>query len=67
MLANVILLVTVSTQVRFAHTDITVPDFSDYRRDSTKLPSSRGTDESRKSFTYLVVGGKNIIFLSIHQ
>ncbi|GLV42522.1 Rieske iron-sulfur protein [Carabus blaptoides fortunei] len=52
--------VPVSTQVRFAHTDITVPDFSDYRRDSTKSPSSRANDESRKSFTYLVVGGASV-------
>jgi ubiquinol-cytochrome c reductase iron-sulfur subunit len=49
----------VTTQVRFAHTDIQVPDFSAYRRkdvqDSTAV--SRRSEDARKSFTYLVVGG----------
>ncbi|MEE6500580.1 hypothetical protein FKM82_003838 [Ascaphus truei] len=44
--------------VRFSHSDITVPDFSDYRRpevsDSTK--SSQGSSDSRKGFSYLVTG-----------
>lgn len=42
-----------------AHTDIKVPDFSDYRRDSTKRSTARvETAEERKAFTYLLVGGK---------
>ncbi|XP_069698258.1 cytochrome b-c1 complex subunit Rieske, mitochondrial-like [Periplaneta americana] len=53
----------VSTQVRFAHTDIPVPDFSAYRRkdvqDSTTI--SRASEESRKSFTYLVIGGGSVV------
>lgn len=50
---------TTATQVRFAHTDIRTPDFSDYRRDAVKRPSARSSEtaESRKSFTYLLVGG----------
>lgn len=45
--------------MRFAHTDIQVPDFSDYRRDSTKRAASRAqTAEERKAFTYLLVGGE---------
>ncbi|XP_053304458.1 cytochrome b-c1 complex subunit Rieske, mitochondrial [Spea bombifrons] len=44
--------------VRYAHSDVTVPDFSDYRRpevlDSTK--SSQSSSDSRKSFSYLVTG-----------
>uniref|UniRef100_A0A069DQS1 Cytochrome b-c1 complex subunit Rieske, mitochondrial n=1 Tax=Panstrongylus megistus TaxID=65343 RepID=A0A069DQS1_9HEMI len=49
----------VTTQVRYAHTDLTVPDFSDYRRNSVKDPSAqtRDSEDARKSFTYLVVGG----------
>lgn len=45
-------------QVRWAHTDITVPDFSEYRRPSTKDPTVRNadTEASRKAFTYLVTG-----------
>lgn len=48
----------VTTQVRLAHTDITVPDWSNYRRESTKnpqVPSSQHA-ETRKAFTYLVAG-----------
>jgi len=49
----------VTTQVRYAHTDLAVPDFSNYRRPSTKDPAvkAKETDESRKSFSYLVVAG----------
>lgn len=46
-------------QVRYAHTDIQVPDFSAYRRSPTLDPTHKNDDSapSRKSFTYLVVGG----------
>ena len=54
-----IFVVLATTQVRFAHTDIRVPDFSDYRRDSTKRATSRSESaEERKAFTYLLVGGE---------
>ncbi|XP_074644931.1 cytochrome b-c1 complex subunit Rieske, mitochondrial-like [Tubulanus polymorphus] len=48
-----------SMQVRYAHTDIQVPDFSAYRKESTMDPSqlSKKTDTVRKSFTYLVTAG----------
>ncbi|PNF36297.1 Cytochrome b-c1 complex subunit Rieske, mitochondrial [Cryptotermes secundus] len=53
----------VTTQVRFAHTDIQIPDFSAYRRkdvqDGTAV--SRRSEDSRKSFTYLVVGGGAVV------
>ncbi|KAG9261189.1 cytochrome b-c1 complex subunit Rieske, mitochondrial [Astyanax mexicanus] len=44
--------------VRFAHTDIRVPDFSDYRRNDVLDPSkpSQDSSESRKVFSYLVTG-----------
>ena len=47
-----------SFQIRWAHTDITIPDFSDYRRESTKNPNAKSsdTDEARKSFSYLITG-----------
>jgi len=51
---------TSPSQVRFAHTDIQVPDFGAYRRDSVQdsKKSARGSNESRKGFTYLLsVGG----------
>jgi ubiquinol-cytochrome c reductase iron-sulfur subunit len=48
---------TTTTQVRFAHTDIQVPDFTPYRRDSTKRPTSKAqTAEERMSFSYALVG-----------
>lgn len=43
---------------RFAHTDLAVPDFSAYRRDSTKNLKRKNTNTAdRNSFTYLLVGG----------
>lgn len=53
---------TVSTQVRFAHTDIKIPDFSAYRRDSTKSLDSnnKDTDDSRKAFSYLFAAGASV-------
>lgn len=53
--------ILVSTQaVRLAHTDIRVPDFTEYRRDATKDPASRNRDnaDARKNFTYLMAGSK---------
>jgi len=46
-------------QVRFAHTDVQVPDFSAYRRDGTKdsHASSAPTAAKRQAFTYMFVGG----------
>jgi len=49
----------VPAQVRFAHTDIQVPDFTKYRRDAVKDPTavSSDSDVSRKTFSYLMVAG----------
>lgn len=46
----------VSAQTRWAHTDITVPDWGSYRRNSVKDPTSKSSDseDSRKNFTYLM-------------
>lgn len=44
--------------LRFAHTDVPVPDFSHYRRSET--PAARG-DPSSKVFTYFVVGTGGVI------
>lgn len=48
----------VTSQVRWAHTDITVPDFTNYRRDGTKNPAAKSdkSEDSRKNFTYLMAG-----------
>jgi len=47
------------TQVRCAHTDIKIPDFSAYRRPSTMNPTKRNdeTIDSRRAFTYLMTSG----------
>ncbi|XP_054748326.2 cytochrome b-c1 complex subunit Rieske, mitochondrial-like [Lytechinus pictus] len=49
-------------QVRFAHTDIQVPDFSEYRRDQTRDPQKPASTSSadRQMFSYLLVGGGSI-------
>lgn len=47
-----------SPQVRFAHTDIQVPDFSAYRRSSVadSHADTRSSAPSRQGFSYLIVG-----------
>lgn len=47
-----------ASQVRFAHTDIQVPDFSAYRRKSVADSSAdtRSSAPARQGFSYLVVG-----------
>ncbi|XP_018408558.1 PREDICTED: cytochrome b-c1 complex subunit Rieske, mitochondrial [Nanorana parkeri] len=50
------------SSVRFLHTDVTVPEFSDYRRsqvtDSKK--SSQPSGEARKGFSYLITGATTV-------
>jgi len=48
-----------SAQVRYAHTDIKVPDFSDYRRADVQDNQAKNKDSvaARNTFTYLIVGG----------
>jgi Ubiquinol cytochrome reductase transmembrane region. len=55
--------------VRFAHTDIKVPDFSHYRRDSVKDPgvNARETEEARKAFSYVVAAGKSCSILNYSE
>lgn len=50
------------TQQRFSHTDVNVPSFDDYRRDSCKDATARSTetDMSRRAFTYLMVAGLGV-------
>jgi len=47
-----------TSTVRYAHTDIKVPDFSAYRRESVQSHTvdSRENAPSRNTFTYLIVG-----------
>ncbi|KAL4712964.1 hypothetical protein ACJJTC_012034 [Scirpophaga incertulas] len=51
-----------SVQVRFAHTDVAVPDFSDYRRKETQDPHSKANEnvDQRNSFTYLIAGAGSV-------
>ncbi|XP_050396666.2 cytochrome b-c1 complex subunit Rieske, mitochondrial-like [Patella vulgata] len=51
-----------TAQIRLAHTDLRVPDFSDYRRDAVK-DSNKSTSESassRRAFTYMVIGAGSV-------
>jgi len=47
------------TSVRYAHTDLRVPDFSDYRRSDVADPKAKAKESvaSRNAFTYLIAGG----------
>jgi len=48
-----------TSSVRYAHTDIKYPDFSDYRRDAVKDGKSKNRESaaSRQMFSYLIIGG----------
>lgn len=53
----------VSAGVRFAHTDIRIPDFSDYRRQESMDPkkSSQESSDARKAFSYLITGSSAVL------
>lgn len=48
--------------MRCAHTDLQVPDFSDYRRGATADPRARADDSraSRQSFSYIMAGAGSV-------
>ncbi|KAK1119873.1 Cytochrome b-c1 complex subunit Rieske, mitochondrial [Melipona bicolor] len=54
-----------ATQRRLAHTDIQWPDFTDYRHNAVKDPTtkSRESAASRKSFTYVVTATTGVSML----
>ncbi|XP_013201216.1 cytochrome b-c1 complex subunit Rieske, mitochondrial [Amyelois transitella] len=49
-------------QVRFAHTDISYPDFTPYRRKEVQDPTVRSNEsaDQRHSFTYLIAGAGGV-------
>ncbi|XP_069561348.1 cytochrome b-c1 complex subunit Rieske, mitochondrial-like [Brachyistius frenatus] len=49
--------------IRLAHTDIKIPDFSDYRRPEVMDPnkSSQDSSEARRTFSYLVTGAATVV------
>merc|ERR1711872_1141654 len=51
-----------AVQARFAHTDIQMPDFSAYRRESTSDPTkpSRDSEDGRKLFSYMFTLGAGV-------
>ncbi|XP_011265983.1 cytochrome b-c1 complex subunit Rieske, mitochondrial [Camponotus floridanus] len=58
--------ITTSTQIhqrRLAHTDIQWPDFTDYRKEEVKDPSSKSRDTapSRKSISYVIAAGASVV------
>jgi len=52
----------VKSQVRFAHTDVRIPDFTSSRRKSVQDPTIRNSDsvEGRNAFTYVILGGASV-------
>jgi len=47
----------ITGQVRYAHTDIQVPDFSAYRKDAAPGKTQDDTQNSSRAFTYLMMAG----------
>lgn len=54
---------TACTHVRRAHTDIQIPDFTEYRKESVQSPTGRSRESaaSRANFTYLIAGGGSMV------
>ena len=58
---NTVFFIPGKTQVRFSHTDVSMPDFSAYRREVSQDPNKPNTSEiSRRAFTYLMVAGMGV-------
>ncbi|GCB74006.1 cytochrome b-c1 complex subunit Rieske, mitochondrial [Scyliorhinus torazame] len=53
----------VASRVRYAHSDIKVPDFSDYRRQGVQDPrkSSQDSADVRRGFSYLITGTTAVV------
>ncbi|XP_043517299.1 cytochrome b-c1 complex subunit Rieske, mitochondrial isoform X2 [Frieseomelitta varia] len=51
-----------ATQRRLAHTDVQWPDFTDYRHDAVKNPTTKSKESSvsRKSFTYVTTAATGV-------
>lgn len=47
-------------QARYGHTDLTVPSFDDYRRDSNKDHTENSEDLGRRAATYVILGGGGV-------
>ena len=56
---NILLNLLESVSARYAHTDVKVPDFSDYRNDYSENPvqSSKENADDRKTYSYLATFG----------
>jgi ubiquinol-cytochrome c reductase iron-sulfur subunit len=48
-------------QARYAHSDLKVPSFDDYRRDSNKDPNVNSDDMGRRAATYVILGGGGVL------
>ena len=52
--------------MRYSHTDVTMPDFNAYRRESSVDPNKPSdTEINRRAFTYLMVAGMGITGVQI--
>lgn len=54
--------IAVGQQLRYSHTDIKIPDFTEYRRPSTRDPTKRNSEtiDKRRVFTYLITTGVGV-------
>ncbi|XP_063044394.1 cytochrome b-c1 complex subunit Rieske, mitochondrial [Engraulis encrasicolus] len=55
--------ITARAGIRYAHTDIKIPDFSDYRRPDVLDPhkSSQESSEQRRVFSYVLTGATTVV------
>ncbi|ESO82869.1 hypothetical protein LOTGIDRAFT_108787 [Lottia gigantea] len=56
------MLFSAPSQVRYAHTDVKIPDFDPYRRNSLHDPNTEtsSSDSERRAFSYLTVGSAGV-------
>ena len=48
-------------QARYGHTDLTVPNFDEYRHEETRDPKKHSDSYSRQATSYVVMGGFGVI------
>uniref|UniRef100_A0A3Q1K4J5 Cytochrome b-c1 complex subunit Rieske, mitochondrial n=1 Tax=Anabas testudineus TaxID=64144 RepID=A0A3Q1K4J5_ANATE len=63
MSALILVIILSPAGIRHSHTDIKIPDFTDYRRPDVVNPSksSQESSDSRRAFSYLVTGATAVV------
>lgn len=55
-----VFVLTALVQARYGHTDLTVPNFDEYRHEDTNDPKKNSSDFGRRATTYVILGGGGV-------